>query len=410
MFRELVISLAVLAVVSAGRFDYKPYINTPPLKDITTSADRIQKHGYPAESHFVETEDGYVLNMFRVPYSPKLNNENEQKPVVFIMHGLFSCSDCFLLNGPDDSIVYNFADQNYDVWLGNARGNIYSCENTKVSKNSPKFWEFSWHEIGNIDVPTMIDYILDLTGESKVHYVGHSQGTTVFFVMTSTRPEYNDKIKTAHMLAPPIFMGNVTDGLVVGLAPYVAIPGSVGAALLESQQFVPYNPVVQRILDTGCGDKPRYPKYCLTLFLMWAGDDQGNLNATLLPQLAETHPAGIATNQGIHYMQSYLTNDFRYYDWGEKKNLQRYNQKTPPKYDLTNIVANMYLYYGLADGSANAEDVSRLPEYLPNIKFFHEIPDPTWGHLDFIFANQVKEVINDKVINFCNDYEKGDVY
>lgn len=206
-----------------------------------------------------------------------MNNKNVKKPVVLIQHGLFSCSDGFLLNGPNDAIAYNFADKGYDVWLGNARGNIYSRNNTKISVDHPYFWSFSWHEIGNIDIPTMIDYILNETGESKLHYVGHSQGCTVFFVMASTRPEYNEKIKTAHMLAPPIYMGNVTDTLVVGLAPFVGTPGT-GLNILGNQQFIPYNPFVQRLLDTACGGNPRFPKYCSTLFFLWAGSENRNLN------------------------------------------------------------------------------------------------------------------------------------
>ncbi|XP_037953470.1 lipase 3-like [Teleopsis dalmanni] len=405
MFRQLLIFLPLIAVTLAASLGYDPYIDLPHLKPVKTSAERIEEHGYPAESHFVETKDGYVLNMFRIPYSPKLNNKDKPKPVVFIMHGQFSCSDCYLLNGPDNALAYNFADENYDVWLGNARGNIYCRNNTKISLNHPKFWEFSWHEIGNIDVPTMIDYILDLTGESKIHYVGHSQGTTVFFVMTSTRPEYNDKIKTAHMMAPPIFMGNCTDDLVVLLSPYVGTPG-VGANLLGNQQFVPSNPFIQRILDTACGGDPTFPEYCQTLFLLWAGTEQVNLNVTLLPQVAETHPAGISTNQGIHYIQESVSNHFRQFDHGPKKNLKRYGQEVPPDYNLQNIVVDMYIYYGLADTSANAKDIQRLPEHLSNIKHFYEVPNPTWGHLDFIFANQVKEEMNDKIINFCNKYEQ----
>lgn len=206
-----------------------------------------------------------------------MNIAGQKKPVVFIQHGLFACSDCFILNGPDNSIAYNFADNGYDVWLGNARGNIYSRNNTKISLNHPDFWSFSWHEIGTIDIPTLIDYILEVTGESKIHYVGHSQGTTVFFVMTSLRPEYNEKIKTAHMLAPAIFMGNCTNGLVTSLAPYVGKPGK-GSAILGNQEFVFHNKYVQRALDTACGSNPAFPKYCRTLFFLWAGNENTNLN------------------------------------------------------------------------------------------------------------------------------------
>ncbi|XP_030384539.1 lipase 3 [Scaptodrosophila lebanonensis] len=403
MLRKFSLLLTLVAFAAAYDLEANPFIDIP-FKPITTSEDRIKSHGYPGESHFVETEDGYVLNMFRIPYSPKLNNAQEQRPVVFIQHGLFSCSDCFLLNGPDNALAYNFADAGYDVWLGNARGNLYSRQNTKMSVNHPYFWKFSWHEIGAYDLPAMIDYVLAETGEKALHYVGHSQGCTTFFVMGSFRPEYNEKIKTAHMLAPPIFMGNVTDGIVVATAPYVGTPGT-GASLLENQLFIPQNTFISRLLDTMCSTETIMLEYCKTLFLMWAGPDLGNLNVTLLPQLAETHPAGISSNQGIHFVQSYVSNDFRQYDWGTKKNLEAYGQAEPPSYDLTKISSAVYLYYGLADGSANKEDVLRLPEYLPNMRLLHEIPEPTWGHLDFIFAQQVKEVINDKVLSYSNSYE-----
>lgn len=227
--------------------------------------------------------------MFRIPYSPKLNNANEKKPVVFIQHGLFSCSDCFLLNGPDNALAYNLADSGFDVWLGNGRGNIYSRNNTKISINHPYFWSFSWHEIGTIDIPTLIDYVLKATGESKLHYVGHSQGTTVFFVMTSMRPEYNDKIKTAHMLAPAVFMGNCTNALLTSLAPVVGKPGT-GTNILGDQEFVFHNKYVQRALDTACGSNPAFPEYCRTLFYTWAGTANTNLNAVSNAMAHSLHP------------------------------------------------------------------------------------------------------------------------
>lgn len=55
----------------------------------------------------------------------------------------------------------------------------------------------------------MIDYITSRTGQQRMHYVGHSQGTTAFFVMCAERPVYNDRIISAHMLAPIAFMGDL---------------------------------------------------------------------------------------------------------------------------------------------------------------------------------------------------------
>lgn len=271
------IGIPVCSLLTSAASPAHPPFPSPP--SIHLQAERIESHGYPAETHQVETEDGYVLTMFRIPYSPKLNNNDAAtpRPAVLIQHGLFSCSDCFLLNGPDNALAYNYADAGYDVWLGNARGNIYSRNNTRINVQHPNFWTFSWHEIGAYDLPAMIDYIIGTTGETGVHYVGHSQGCTVFFVMGSSRPEYNAKIKTAHMLAPPIFMGNVTDGTVTGLAQYFGTPG-LATDLLQNQIFLPWNPVLQRILDTACSNDPYLLDYCKVLAMMWGGD-LGNLNA-----------------------------------------------------------------------------------------------------------------------------------
>lgn len=45
------------------------------------------------------------------------------------------------------------ADNGFDVWLGNARGNTYSTNHATIKafgsrEDREKFWTFSWHEIG----------------------------------------------------------------------------------------------------------------------------------------------------------------------------------------------------------------------------------------------------------------------
>lgn len=69
----------------------------------------------------------------------------------------------------------------------------------------------------------MIDYILVVTGEKKLQYIGHSQGTTAFFVMSSERPEYNSKIQLMHALAPVAFMANVISPPVRLISPFVSV-------------------------------------------------------------------------------------------------------------------------------------------------------------------------------------------
>lgn len=51
-----------------------------------------------------------------------------------------------------------------------------------------------WDEMGIIDLPTMIDYTLQYTGQPDLYYVGFSMGTTTYYAMLSEKPEYNDKV------------------------------------------------------------------------------------------------------------------------------------------------------------------------------------------------------------------------
>lgn len=97
--------------------------------------------------------------------------------------------------------------------MGNARGNTYSRKHVELNSNEDKFWDFSWHEMGLYDLPANIDYVLNVTGLKKLFYIGHSQGTTIFYVMCSTRPEYNKKIQMMISFAPSAFMSHMTSPL-----------------------------------------------------------------------------------------------------------------------------------------------------------------------------------------------------
>lgn len=101
--------------------------------------------------------------------------------------------------------AYNLADAGFDVWMGNARGNRNSRFHINLDANERdhrgEFFDFSWEEIGMIDIPSMVDYVLEHTGKEKLHYLGHSQGGTVFLVLNSMRPEYNEKFASVNLMA-----------------------------------------------------------------------------------------------------------------------------------------------------------------------------------------------------------------
>ena len=69
--------------------------------------------------------------------------------------------------------------------MGNTRGNTYFKNHTNLDTCSscPEFWSFGFDDSGLKDYSAEIDYILDKTGQSKVHFVGHSMGTTQLMVI-----------------------------------------------------------------------------------------------------------------------------------------------------------------------------------------------------------------------------------
>lgn len=78
--------------------------------------------------------------------------------------------------------------------------------------------------MGLYDLPKTIDYILNKTGETGLYYAGHSQGTSIMYVMCSLKPEYNKKIKMYVHLSPVAFLDHMYSPLLKMVAKGLTIP------------------------------------------------------------------------------------------------------------------------------------------------------------------------------------------
>ncbi|KAG2445724.1 hypothetical protein HXX76_000330 [Chlamydomonas incerta] len=101
------------------------------------------------------------------------------RPVVLLQHGLLDSAAGYLVNGPGRSLAFILADEGYDVWLGNVRGNSLSRAHVSLTPDDAAFWMWSYDEMAVYDLPAMVRYILSTSGAASLRYVGHSQGTTV---------------------------------------------------------------------------------------------------------------------------------------------------------------------------------------------------------------------------------------
>lgn len=106
------------------------------------------------------------------------------------------------------------ADAGFDVWLGNVRGNVYSRKHVKYTRSDKEYWEFSlvfflssfggintknfffsWDEMAEYDLETMINTVLYLTEQRSLYYMGHSQGTEIMFAKLSSDAKFAKKVK-----------------------------------------------------------------------------------------------------------------------------------------------------------------------------------------------------------------------
>ncbi|XP_052863614.1 lipase 1-like [Anopheles cruzii] len=364
-----------------------------------TVPELINKYGYAVEEHPVKTEDGYRLMLHRI------KSDRPNATVVLLMHGLLCSSADWLMIGPGNALGYLLADRGYDVWMGNARGNRYSRNHDSLTPVLPTFWDFSWHEIGYHDLPAMIDYILEQTQQPRLHYVGHSQGTTAFFVMASSRPEYNEKVIQIQAMAPVAFMEHMNSPLLLLMTKFLSTL-DILRNLFGIGEFLPNTPILHEIAKRTCPTSASPNNLCINLLFLLSGCDPTQLDPAMVPILLGHTPAGAATMQLVHYAQEVRSKRFRMYDFGKVKNYLTYGKLSPPDYNLTRVTVPVVLYYGLNDYLAAPKDVHTLAARLPNLRQNVQVNHKLFNHLDFLMANDVRKLVYDEVIERIVEADK----
>lgn len=99
-------------------------------------------------------------------------------------------------------------DAGYDVFIPNGRGNYYSRGHTRLTLIQSAFWNFSSFDIVFIDNSAILDYILELTKTPKLYVIGHLHGATAIPALLLEKPEYNEKIAAAALMAPVVYSNN----------------------------------------------------------------------------------------------------------------------------------------------------------------------------------------------------------
>lgn len=90
---------------------------------------------------------------------------------------------------------------------------------------------FSWDQMAQYDLPSMINKVIDTTNEPQVFYIGHSMGTTTLMAMSDIHPEMKEKIILANLLAPVAFVEHMRSPIAL-IAPFANIIEVIQMALV----------------------------------------------------------------------------------------------------------------------------------------------------------------------------------
>lgn len=364
------------------------------------ATELLKKYEYPVEEHTVVTDDGYFLTLFRISTKKQQINDVTVKPAVFLMHGLLGSADDWLLMGPGKSLAYLLADAGYDVWLGNARGNKYSRRHTSKHPAVNDFWQFSTDEVALHDLPAMIDYVLKTSGQEKLHYVGHSQGTTAFFALAADFPAYNEKIISMHALAPMAYMKNARSPLIRMVAPNSPFQARL-RRLIGRGAFEPSAELISTVGGDMCINEIGCKNVCSNVNFVMSGVSIADVSAADAAAAVSHLPAGGSVRSIEHYGQAIASGEFTKYSHGPTINSRVYGTVEPPKYNLSQVTAPVTLYSAVDDWLAHPADVARLQTELAHAESY-EVPEPHFSHMDFQFSTKAPELVYKKIIDSMN--------
>lgn len=355
----------------------------------------VESHGYACESHTATTEDGYVLVLNRIP--PKVTNQNNGK-VVYLQHGLSSAATTWVLNPPSESLPFLLSQLGYNVWLGNSRGNGISMKNIHYGVNTTEFWDFSWDDMAEYDLPASVDYILAHTKQDTLSYIGVSQGSAIAFsgFLNETLAK---KVNIFIALAPVAFVHH-QKSIVFSLLAQMEL-GQV-LKLLGRREWA-MSEAIHKLLPNAC---EMFPKMCEFIISFVVGPSV-SLNHSRMSYYAEYQPYPTSVKNMIHWAQSVRQDVFRRYDYGEKGNIAHYGSKTPPIYDLTKFPTSLpiALFTGGEDYLADPIDVAHLVSLLPNPPVLTKHVD-NYSHIDPMLAMNAHTVEYPDVFRLLEQYSK----
>ena len=269
-------------------------------------------------------------------HSAKNTQISPKDKVVYLQHGLQDTSDTWVVNEEHLAPGFALANQGYDVWVGNIRGNAYSSP--ALNPRVRNFWNFTFDQMIEYDLPAAFEYIHNVT-HKKIHYIGHSQGTMIMFgALSQNCPIVKPLLASFSALGPVAYISHMESRLLKVMC-HKLLLDSLMAAGVEEMLFTPDN--IHRVLSLSC----QLDHTVCDVTLTEISEKNNSVNNLPRMKVIMGHfPGGSSVKNMEHFAQNYLSDKFCKYDYGAKRNTQIYGTPEPPIYDLSKIDVPVHLF------------------------------------------------------------------
>ena len=363
----------------------------------------IESYGYKFEEFQVRTEDKYINNLWKITSKKKSKQFLSSNKAIILQHGLLDNGwTWFALQ--ENSLAYKLADKGYDVWVSHCRGTLFGTGHVdSITKNylNPfsSYWDFSFDDFARYDLPAVINFAKLNSKVDKLDYIGHSQGTLIFFLQYMINPTFMENSINKFIGVGTVPNVNNAESYITNwvanndailnyypLGNFMRIGTTLGVLFSEICDKVPdiCGFIVSKIVENDISTKRmKFDKIAKDLFLY--------------------EPGGTSIKNMRHWIQIFKNKKLRRYDYGKEENLKRYGSVEPPEYEISAVkkwnIKGMVTISN-ADPFCNPKDTLEFVNRIENKDIVKVLNMENYNHLDYLWAEDAVVDLYPKIFEF----------
>jgi len=267
---------------------------------------------------------------------------------------------------------------------------------------SNDYWNFSLDDIIKYDLKANIEYVKAITQNEKIIYIGHSQGTFMFFMGYTLYPEFLESSVEKFIAIGPAFSDFYSN------SPYIKFFQLTG--ILD---FL-YSIDVGNVLVIGTTFHDFIYSICSKLTSICAAIVDNivsivpthRMKGEKILEAFNYEPGGTSVKNLLQWIQIHKTRQHAYFDYGKVKNIDVYGTEQPPLYDLTkfsNFTIKSFLTNSDNDGLITPQDTQDFLNLIPQGRRSELITIKNltnYNHLDYVWSEDASKDIFEDVMSF----------